>query len=164
MGTRSGTIDPAILLHMQREHQLSVDELDKILHNQSGLLGISGISSDFGQVEDAAASGHSRAQLALDVYAHRVREQIGAFVVTLGGLDALVFTVGIGENSAWLRHEVCQGLECLGLHLDDQKNEASQADCDIATAGAHARIVVIHTREDLMIARQARQLVADGGP
>jgi acetate kinase len=162
MGTRSGTIDPGILLHMQREHGLSVDELDKILHNQSGLLGISGVSSDFRQVEEMAASGHSRAQLALDVYAHRVREQIGAFAVTLGGLDALVFTGGIGENSSWLRQEVCRGLECLGVHLDDQQNVASQSDCDITAAGTRVRILVVHTREDLMIARQARHFVANG--
>ena len=162
MGTRSGTIDPGILLHMLRTHGFSVDQIDDILHNQSGLLGLSGISSDFRQVEDAASSGNRRAQLALNVYVHRVREQIGAFAVTLGGLDALVFTGGIGENSMWLRKEVCQGLDCLGVHMDDPRNQASRADCDIAAVDAHVRVLVIHTREDLMIARQARQLVASG--
>lgn len=160
MGTRSGTIDPGILLHVQREHGLSVDELDNILHYRSGLLGLSGISSDFRQVERAAADGHHQAQLALDVYAHRVREQIGAFAVTLGGLDALVFTGGIGENSSWLRRQVCQGLECLGAYLDDQKNEVASPDVDIATNDSRVRLLVIRTREELMIARQVRRVVA----
>ena len=146
---------------MQREHGLSVDQLDNVLHHHSGLLGVSGVSSDFRQVERAAADGHYRAQLALDVYAHRVRELIGAFAVTLGGLDALVFTGGIGENSSWLRREVCRGLQCLGVCLDDQQNNAMPADADIATRDARVRLLVIHTREDLMIARQVRQLVAD---
>ncbi|MAD79644.1 MAG: acetate kinase [Planctomycetaceae bacterium] len=162
MGTRSGTIDPGILIHVQREHGLTVDELDEVLHHRSGLLGLSGVSSDFRKVEDAATGGHSRAQLALDVYAHRVREQIGALTVSLGGLDALVFTGGIGENSTWLRREVCRGLECLEVHLDDDRNETCQPDCDVATCDSQARILVIHTREDLMIARQTRQLITDG--
>ncbi len=162
MGTRSGTIDPGILLHVQREHGLTVDELDEVLHHRSGLLGLSGVSSDFRKVEDAAAVGSRRAQLALDVYSHRVREQIGALTVCLGGLDALVFTGGIGENSTWLRREVCRGLECLEVHLDDHRNETCQPDCDVASGDSRARILVIHTREDLMIARQARQLVANG--
>ncbi|MCP4854145.1 MAG: acetate/propionate family kinase [Fuerstiella sp.] len=161
MGTRSGTVDPGILLHVQREHRISVDELDDILHKQSGLLGLSGVSSDFRKVEAAAASGNSRAQHALLVYAHRVREQIGAYAVTLGGLDALVFTGGIGENSTRLRRDVCRGLECLGANLDNKRNEETRADGDIATADSCARILVIHTRENLLIARQARELVAD---
>ncbi len=160
MGTRSGTIDPAILLHVQREHGLSVDDIGDTLHKQSGLLGLSGVSSDFRKVEQAAASGHERAQLALSVYAHRIREQIGAYTVTLGGLDALVFTGGIGENSSGLRREVCRGLECVGVNLDSELNKAPHADCDISSEGTPVRILVIHTRENLLIARQAKELMA----
>ena len=158
MGTRSGTIDPGMLLYVQREKGLTFDQLDEILHHKSGLLGISGLSSDFRTVEAAAAEGHPRAKLALDVYAYRVRAMVGALAVTLGRLDALVFTGGIGENSAWLRFEVCKGLECLGVHVDGPQNTGCTPDCDVATPDSPARVLVIHTREDLMIAREARRM------
>ncbi len=161
MGTRCGTLDPGILLHVQRRHGLRLDELEEILHKKSGLLGLSGVSSDFRRVEAAARDGHPRARLALDVYAYRVRALLGALAVSIGGLDALVFTGGIGENSAGLRSEVCRNLECLGLDLDAQRNEACRPDCDIATEASRGRILVIHTREDLMIAREARRLLLE---
>lgn len=162
MGTRSGTVDPGILLYVMREHGLSGAQLDEVLHHKSGLLGISGVSSDFRRVEAAAAEGHARARLALDVYAYRVRAMIGALAVTLGRLDALVFTGGIGENSDWLRSEVCRGLECLGVRLDRAKNPAVRPDGDVAEAGSPARVLLIHTREDLMIAREAKRLAGEG--
>ena len=161
MGTRSGTVDPGILLYVMREHGLSVEQLDYILHHRSGLLGLSGVSSDFRQVELAAAQGNPRAQLALDVYAYRVRAMVGALAVTLGRVDVLVFTGGIGENSAWLRKEVCRGLECIGVHLDPEKNQSLRPDADIAQPASPARVLLIHTREDYMIARQARQMLLD---
>ncbi|NQU23773.1 MAG: acetate kinase [Candidatus Nealsonbacteria bacterium] len=160
MGTRCGTVDPGILLHVQREHGLSVEQLDDVLHHKSGLLGLSGISSDFRRVEAAAADGHRRARLALDVYAYRVRTTIGALAAAIGGVDAVVFTGGIGENSAWLRSEACRGLEFLGLRLDDSRNADCRPDADISAADAPVRVLVIHTREDLMIAREARRLVS----
>ena len=161
MGTRSGTVDPGILLYVMREHGLSVEQLDYILHHRSGLLGLSGVSSDFRQVELAAAQGNPRAQLALDVYAYRVRAMVGALAVTLGRVDVLVFTGGIGENSAWLRKEVCRGLECIGVHLDPEKNQSLRPDADIAQPASPARVLLIHTREDYMIARQARQMLLE---
>lgn len=161
MGTRSGTVDPGILVHVLRERGLSVDDLDKILHHKSGLLGISGVSSDFRQVERAAAEGHARAQLALDVYAYRVRAMIGALAVTLGRVDALVFTGGIGENSVWLRSEVCKGLECLGVHLSAAHNSNCRPDADVSASGSPGRVLVVHTREDFMIAREARRLAQE---
>ncbi len=161
MGTRSGTVDPGILIYAQREKGLSVEELDEVLHHKSGLLGISGLSSDFRRVELAAKEGHARARLALDVYAYRVRTMVGALVVTLGGLDGLVFTGGIGENSSWLRAEVCRGLECLGVRLDQDKNTSEKPDTDVATADSPARVLLIHTREDLMIAREARRMALE---
>lgn len=161
MGTRSGTVDPGILIYAQREKGLSVEQLDEILHHRSGLLGISGLSSDFRRVELAAKEGHARAQLALDMYAYRVRTMVGALVVTLGGLDGLVFTGGIGENSPWLRAEVCRGLECVGIHLDQDRNRTVSPDTDVASPDSPARVLLIHTREDWMIARQARRMAIE---
>ncbi len=161
MGTRSGTVDPGIILYVQREKGLTVEQVDEILHHRSGLLGISGLSSDFRRVEQAAQQGHERSRLALEVYAYRVRTMIGALAVTLGGLDALVFTGGIGENSSWLRSEACRGLECLGVYLDAEKNLMTRPDDDVAKADSPARVLLIHTREDLMIAREARRLVLE---
>ncbi len=161
MGTRSGTVDPGILIYVQREHGLTVEEVDEILHRKSGLLGVSGLSSDFRQVEAAARDGHPRAQLALDIYAYRVRAMIGSLAVTLGGVDALVFTGGIGENSSWLRAEVCKGLECLGVHLDRRRNADLPPDADVATPDSPARVLLIHTREDFVIAREARRMLLE---
>ena len=164
MGTRSGSVDPGILIFVQRAHGLRADEVDHILNEKSGLLGISGLTSDFRQLEAAAASGHERAKLALDMYAYRVRVMVGGLAATLGGVDALVFTAGIGENSTWLRSEVCRGLECLGIHLDAEKNRTLKADCDIASPESPGRVLVLHTREDYLIARQARGSRARGRP
>ena len=161
MGTRSGTVDPGILLYVMREKGVSVEQLDHILHHKSGLLGVSGVSSDFRQAETAAGEGNERAQLALDVYVYRVKAMIGALAVTLGGLDALIFTGGIGENSAWLRSEACKGLDCLGVRLDEHRNADCQPDADIATTDSACRVLVIHTREDLLIAKECRRMVMD---
>ena len=161
MGTRSGTVDPGILLHVLRDRGVSVEQLDDILHNRSGLLGLSGVSSDFRQVEAAAADGHRRARLALEVYAYRVKMMIGSLAVALEGINALVFTGGIGENSARLRDEVCRGLEFLGVHLDRVKNEQCRPDDNVAKADSPVNVLVIHTREDLMIARESRRLVLE---
>ena len=161
MGSRSGTVDPGILLYLMREKGFTGEQLDKTLNKQSGLLGISGVSSDFRQVEAAAAEGHRHARLALDVYAYRVKTTIGSLAAALGGVDALVFTAGIGENSASLRRAVCDGLEFLGLKLDGQRNDACQPDADIAAADSPGRVLVIHTREDLMIARESRRLLLE---
>jgi acetate kinase len=158
MGTRAGSVDPGALLYVQRQRGLSAAELDDLLNHHSGLLGVSGIASDYRSVEEAARKGHERARLALAVFAERVRAAIGALAVTLGGVDALVFTAGVGENSASLRATVCEGLACLGLRLDLERNGACRPDADVATADSAGRILVIHTREDLLIAREARRL------
>ncbi len=165
MGTRSGSVDSGILLHVQRRHGLTVEQLERVLNGECGLLGVSGISSDFRQVEAAALGGNERAQLAMGLFADRVRAAIGALAVTLGGVDALVFTAGVGENSASLRETVCNGLECLDLCLDLEQNRKAQPDTDIATRDSRGRILVIRTREDLMIAREASRLLrASRGP
>jgi acetate kinase len=161
MGTRPGSVDPGILLHLQREHSLTLEELDRALNRSSGLLGISGISPDLAQVESAAAQGHERARLAFDMFADRVRSAIGALATTLGGVDGLIFTDRVGEHSAALRAAVCGGLEFMGLRLDAGRNTNARPDVDIARPDSPARIFVIHTQEELVVAREARRAVAD---
>jgi acetate kinase len=160
MGTRAGSVDPGVLTYVQRQRQVSAEQLEDVLNHRSGLLGVSGISSDFRQVEAAARQGNARARLALEIYASRIRAAVGALAVTLGGIDALIFTAGVGENSASLRATVCGGMECLGLDLDGHRNDGCRPDTDIAMAGSAARILVLHTREELMIARETTQLRA----
>jgi acetate kinase len=159
MGTRSGSIDPSIVLHVQERHGLSVDQVETALNRQSGLLGVSGVSADMRQVLAAARTGDERARLALMVYAHRVRQAIGALTVTLGGIDALVFTAGVGEHAVEVRESVCRGLECLGLELDTQANVSSRPDADIALPHSGVRILVIATREDVTMLREVMQVL-----
>lgn len=153
MGTRPGSIDPGILVSTLREQALTIDELDRLLNHGSGLLGVSGISSDVRQLETASAAGNARASLALSIFCDRVRSTIGGLAVTLGGVDALVFTAGIGENSSLQRATICEGLGCLGLHLDASRNANAKPDVDIAIQQSTARIMIIESQENLMIAR-----------
>jgi acetate kinase len=155
MGTRSGAIDPGILLHLLEHHSLGPRELREALNNRSGLHGVSGISSDFRKVMQAAEEGNDRAQLAIDLFADHVRSAIGALAVTLGGIDALVFTAGIGEHSASPRWQFCQGLDCLGLELDEAKNQISGDDRDLSGDQSEGRVLVIRTQEERMIARES---------
>jgi len=161
MGARSGTIDPGILLHVQREHGVDADALDRALNRESGLLGVSGVSSDYRAVETAAETGHGRARLALDMYAEAVRNAVGALATTTEQLDALAFTAGIGENSAALRETVCAGLRILGVRIDTGLNAAARADAEITADGSATRVFVIRAREDLMIARETRRVVEE---
>jgi acetate kinase len=154
MGTRVGSLDPGILLYVQRQKKLSVDQVDHALNHESGLLGISGVSSDYRQVKAAADEGDERARLALTIFADRIRATIGAYAVALGGVDAVVFTAGIGEHAADLRAAVCEGLQILGLRLDVSRNAACTPDADIACPDSPGRILVIRTQEELMIARE----------
>jgi acetate kinase len=159
MGTRGGSVDPGILLHLLRRGRMSAEELDSSLNHAAGLKGVSGISGDFREVEKAAAQGNARARLAITLYADRVRSAIGALAVTLGGIDALVFTAGVGENALALRAEVCQGLQCLGLQLDMERNRSCGADADVAHEKSPARILIVHTREEFSIAQEAKRLI-----
>ena len=160
MGSRSGSVDPGILIHLLRQEGLSADDLDRMLNRESGLLGLSGVSSDLRQVMGAIAQGNAQANLALEVYHHRLRSLIGSLIPGLGGLDALVFTAGIGENSPAIRAAASQGLAFLGLQIDPKKNGRSPAepDRDIATADSTIRALVIHTQEDWMILRDCWQI------
>jgi len=160
MATRSGSVDPGILTHVQRHRGLAAKDVDDALNHRAGLLGVSGISGDMREVLAASRAGDARARLAIDVYVHRVRQAIGALTVTLGGIDALVFTAGVGENAAEVREAICQGLECLGLELDADVNARCRPDADVARRGAAARILVVATREDLAMLSDVVRVIA----
>jgi len=154
MGTRSGDLDPAVLLYLQRNAGLDVDELDAMLNRRSGLLGLSG-HSDMREITAAAESGDDRAALALDVYLHRIRHYIGAYTAELGGLDALVFTAGVGENSAVVRERAVEGLGVLGIEVDAAVNAiAGSASRRISPGSSRVPVLVIPTDEELQIARE----------
>jgi acetate kinase len=158
MGTRSGTIDPGILIHVLRDRGMTADSLDRVLNHESGLLGVSGVSSDMRRVLQACGDDPD-ARLAIDTYVHRVRQTIGAMAATLGGVDVLVFTAGIGEHAPLIRERTCATLGHLGLELDAAANAACTPDCDIAAPGSRGRILVIATREDLTILREMGALI-----
>ena len=158
MGTRSGSIDPAIPIHLMREYGFDVDRLDTLLNKESGLKGVSGISADLRTVLEGIGRGSERAKLAFDMFIHRLRASIGSMVASLGGLDAIVFTAGIGENSAVVREKACTGFEFLGLQLDGEKNSSSPVDRDIATTDSAVRVLVVRTEEDWAIAQACWQL------
>ena len=158
MGTRSGSIDPAILLYLIREYSLTPEDLNTLLNKESGLKGVSGISADLRAILQGIKENNSRAQLAFDMYIHRLRSQIGSMLAVLGGLDALIFTAGVGENAALVREKACEAFEFLGLKLDKTKNESSPVDQNIATVDSSVNILVIHTEEDWAIAQQCWHL------
>jgi acetate kinase len=159
MATRSGSVDPGALAYLMREHGLGAAELERALERESGLRGLAG-SDDMLAVERAAGEGDPDAALALDVFAHRVAGAAAAMAAAAGGVDALVFTAGIGENSAPTRARVCERLAFLGVELDPERNAASGPDRDIAAAGSSTRVLVVRAREELIAARAARRLVA----
>jgi acetate kinase len=159
MGSRSGSIDPGILIYLLQYCDYTIESLDHLLNKASGLKGISGVSSDMREVREAIAQGNSRAQLALDIYVHHLRSGIGAMLASLGGLDALVFTAGVGEHSPQIRQAACEAFGFLGLKLDFEKNQQQPVDEDIATPDSTVRVLVIHTQEDWAIAQQCWQLL-----
>ena len=159
MGSRSGSVDPGILIYLLRQSNYSAERLDYVLNKASGLRGISGVSSDLPQVIEAIAQGNYRAQLAWDMYVHHLRSGIGSMLPSLGGLDALVFTAGVGEKSAGIRQAACEAFGFLGLKIDPAKNQQQPIDEDIATPDSAVRVLVIRTQEDWAIAQQCWQLM-----
>jgi acetate kinase len=161
MATRSGSVDPGLMLWVLRHQQMSVDELEDDLDRRSGLLGLSGASADLRDVLAAADRGDERSQLAFGVYLHRLRAQIAAMVAAMGGIDGLVFTGGAGEGSTRLRRDACAGLGFLGIELDDNRNErpADAVDGIVSPGNTVPSVLVVHAREDLEIARQVRALL-----
>ncbi|MGB2987571.1 MAG: acetate kinase, partial [Phycisphaerae bacterium] len=159
MGTRSGDFDPAIIFHMVREG-MALDEVRTILEKKSGLLGLSGVSRDLRDVLQAAEQGNERATLAVEVFAHRAKKYVGAFLAELGTCDALVFTGGIGENAASMRERILDGLAPLGIELDARKNDQrSREPFRITADGSKTSAWVISTNEELMIARDTSRLI-----
>jgi acetate kinase len=158
MGSRSGSVDPGILLHLLREGALTTAELGMALEREGGLFGLSGVSADLREVVAAADAGDDRAKLAFDVFVHSVRRAIGEMLAGLDGLDALVFTGGIGEHSARVRAEVMAPLTWLGLALDPAKNDLARPDADISATTSGPRVLVIQSREDLTMAREVAAL------
>ncbi|MEM7553891.1 MAG: acetate kinase [Cyanobacteria bacterium P01_A01_bin.84] len=159
MGSRCGSIDPGILIYLLKRSDYSPAELDRVLNKESGLKGISGISSDLRQVLEAREEGRERASLALNIYLHRLNSGIGAMLASLSGLDALVFTAGVGENSAMIRKNVCETWKFLGIKLDNTKNDSHPIDMDIAQADSTVRILVVQTQEDWAIAQECWRLL-----
>jgi acetate kinase len=162
MGTRSGSVDPGLLIYLLREKGFDAQRLDRALNHESGLLGVSGFSSDMREVL-AAVPQREDARLAVDVYVHRLRQTIGAMAAVLGGVDALVFTAGVGENAPEIRRRACENLGFLGVELDEQANRSCKPDADVAAPASPARVLVIATREDLTIVRETRRVLA-GAP
>jgi acetate kinase len=160
MGTRSGTIDPGIIIHLVRHRGYKAEQLDRVLNKESGLRGVSGISGDMRTVMAAMAHGDARAQVAFDVYVHRLCSEIGAMLASLGGLDALVFTAGVGENSPELRARVADAFAFLGVKLDAAKNTQPPADADIAAPDSTVRVLVVHTQEEWEIARESYRVAS----
>ena len=158
MGTRSGDIDATIMEYLMDRYGYDIKEMLTILNKKSGVLGISGVSSDFRDIEAAAAQGNERAQLALDKFVYEVKKYIGAYATTMGGVDAIVFTAGVGENSAEMRQRICQGLEYMGVKMDAEKNKVRGREADVSAADSKVKIFVIPTNEELMIAMDTAAL------
>ena len=160
MGTRSGDVDPSVIDYLIEEVGLDMKEVIKMLNKESGLLGVSGVSSDFRDVQEAAANGNERAQLALDFFFRRVIAYIGRYFIALGGVDAICFTAGIGENSFFARKEICNLLaEALGIEIDDDANVNGKGDRLISTPNSKVKVYVIPTNEELVIARDTKRLL-----
>ena len=159
MGTRSGSIDPSVISFLIEQHGYTIEEVDELLNKKSGVLGISGVSSDFRDVLAAAESGNERAKLALEIFYYKVRTQIAAYAGAMGGVDVIVFTAGIGENSSITRKEILKGLEFFGFELNEENNNIRGKIQEISTEDSRVKVYVVPTNEELMIARDTAKLV-----
>lgn len=160
MGTRSGNIDPAILPFLMKELNLNLDEVNNILNKKSGVYGISGVSSDFRDIEESADKGDHRSKLALDIFHYKVRRFIGSYAAVMGGVDCVVFTAGLGENSSLSREEICKNLEFLGIKIDEEKNNKGRGIAKVISEdNSKVKVFVIPTDEELMIARDTNEIV-----
>lgn len=159
MGTRCGDIDPAIIPFIMKKEGLSADEVDTLMNKKSGVYGMTGISSDFRDIEDAANNGDKKAINALDAYIQRVKKYIGAYAAEMNGVDAIVFTAGLGENSIVMRADICDDMEFFGVKIDKEKNNVRGKDTIISTDDSKVKVLLIPTNEELMIARDTYKLV-----
>ena len=159
MGTRSGDLDPAIVEFIAHKENLTAEEVNTILNKKSGVAGISGVSSDFRDLDDAAEKGHEKAILALDMFNYRVVKYIGAYVAALGGVDAIAFTAGVGENNGIMRGQVMKRLEFLGIKIDAEKNTVRSKETIVSTPDSKVKVIVVPTNEELAIARETLELL-----
>ena len=159
MGTRSGTIDPAVISFLMEKEKMTVKDISDFLNKKSGVLGVSGVSSDFRDIQEAAESGNDRAKLALDIFCYRVKRFIGDYIAIMNGVDAVVFTAGIGENNDYVRREVLTDMDFLGIKIDQEKNKTRGEEVDISAEDAKVRTLIIPTNEELAIARETVELV-----
>ncbi|MDR1621407.1 MAG: acetate kinase [Synergistaceae bacterium] len=159
MGTRCGDIDPALVTFVAEAEKLSFQEADALLNKKSGMLGLSGVSSDLRDIEEAAGRGELRSKLALQALAYAIKKYIGAYAAAMGGVDVVVFTAGVGENSATVRAAVCQGLEFMGIELDNARNAVHSQEAVISADSAKVKVLVVPTDEELVIARDTKRLV-----
>jgi len=159
MGTRTGDLDPAALLYVMSREEIGLGEANSLINKHSGLQGISGVSNDMRELTEASAEGNERAELAVNMFAYRVKKYIGAYAASMGGIDGIVFTGGIGENSAELRKRSLSGLEFIGVGLDEEKNNAESSEERFIDKDSRVRIMVIPTNEELVIARDTLELV-----
>ena len=161
MGTRVGDVDPGALTFLMKKHNLSADDLQKIINKESGVMGVSGISSDMREIEAAVKAGDKMATLALDMYIQRIIKYIGAYAAEMGGVDIIVFTGGVGENQTGLRADVCRPLAFMGVELDEEVNARTRGtETVISSAASKVKVVVVPTDEELMIARDTRDIVS----
>ncbi len=161
MGTRAGDVDPAIVLYMMEKEHMDPKAIQQLIYKKSGMLGISGISSDMREVEDEAVAGHEKAGLALDIYVHYARKFVGAYAAVMGGVDIVVFTAGVGENSSIIRKMVCENMEFLGIEIDSDANDFRGEFRDISVGGSRTRVLVVPTNEELMIAKDTYRIVSE---
>ncbi|NLI88979.1 MAG: acetate kinase [Epulopiscium sp.] len=159
MGTRSGDIDPAIITFLMEKENLSAADIDKMLNKESGVLALSGISSDFREIEDGLDAGDEICRMTMDVFQHRLISYIGSYAAIMNGVDAIAFTAGLGENNITMREEVCRDLSWLGVKIDKDKNNCRGKECDFSADDAKVRTMVIPTNEELMIARDVVELL-----
>jgi acetate kinase len=161
MGTRCGDIDPALITYIMGKEGLSLVEMNTLLNKHSGMIGLSGESSDMREIEEAVADGNKKAAVAFDLYNYRIKKYVGAYAAAMGGADALVFTGGVGENSPLTRKAVCEEMEYMGMMIDLDKNETAKGEMDIAADDSKVRIFRIPTNEELVIAKDTEQIVTE---
>lgn len=158
MGTRCGNIDPAIIPFLMKKENMTMEEIDTYINKKSGVLGISGVSSDFRDIEKAAEGGNERAQLALDMFIYEVVKYIGSYAAAMNGVDAIVFTAGVGENAIGMREAITTGVEYLGTKIDKEKNNVRGKEREISVEGSKVKVFVIPTNEELVIARDTKKI------
>jgi len=158
MGTRCGNIDPAIIPFLMKKENMTMDEIDTYINKKSGVLGISGVSSDFRDIEEAAKAGNERAQLALDMFVYEVVKFIGSYAAAMNGVDGIVFTAGVGENAIDMRAKITTGVEYLGTKIDNEKNNVRGKEREISVTGSKVKVFIVPTNEELVIARDTAKI------